>query len=156
MIKSLNKRQQSSASVVSHRFLWDTHQENSRDLPRCTQQDSQGKGQSTLTQFTAGDLLQHEREKVIQAKRVSKPALCLQTINGLVWELCQCHCVGLNDSGVQSTTKGNVCDVWDREAHAWSLPKLAFMHKTGGLSDVSAFIWLKYSRLKHIQIPFET
>lgn len=31
--------------------------------------------QGSVTQFTAGDLLQHEREKVIQAESVSKPTL---------------------------------------------------------------------------------
>lgn len=59
----------------------------------------QGKGwdrktQSSVTQFTAGDLLQHEREKVIQAESVSEPTLCLLHINTFVLEVCQCHCAG--------------------------------------------------------------
>lgn len=67
-----------------------------------------------MTQFTAGDLLQHEREKVVQAESVSRPTLCLLHINTFVLELCQCHCAGGNDSGVQFTTMRHVSDVFDR------------------------------------------
>lgn len=89
----------------------------------------QGKGwdrktQSSVTQFTAGDLLQHEREKVIQAESVSEPTLCLLHINTFVLEVCQCHCAGENDSGVQFTTMRHalgvcvcVCDRGSIVAH---------------------------------------
>ena len=64
-----------------------------------------------MTQFTTGDLLQHEREKVIRAESVT---LCLLHINTFVLGLCQCHCAGKNDSGVQFTTMRHVSDVFDR------------------------------------------
>lgn len=47
-----------------------------------------------MTQFTTGDLLQHEREKVARPKRVSQPALRLLHINTFVLELCQRYCEG--------------------------------------------------------------
>lgn len=73
--------------------------------------------QSTVTQFTAGDLLQHEREKVVQAESVSKPTVCLLHISTFVLEPCQCYCARgwwWGESGVQLTTMRRASDVFDR------------------------------------------
>lgn len=67
-----------------------------------------------MTQFTARDLLQHEREKAIQAESVSKPTLCLLHINPFVLELCQCHCAGEMAQVCSSLTMRPVSDVFDR------------------------------------------
>lgn len=76
--------------------------------------------QTTVTQFTAGDLLQHEREKVVQAESVSKPTVCLLHISTFVLEPCQCDCARGwwgrrgGGSGVQLTTMRRASDVFDR------------------------------------------
>lgn len=58
--------------------------------------------QSSVTQFTARDLLQHEREKATQAESVSKPALRLLHVNTFVLELCQRYCEGGKMTQVRS------------------------------------------------------
>lgn len=56
-----------------------------------------------LTQFTAKDLLQHEREKAIQAENVFKPAARLLHVNSFVLELCQRYCAGGKMTQVRSS-----------------------------------------------------
>lgn len=51
-----------------------------------------GRDRSSVTQFTARDFLQHEREKGIRAESVSKAALRLLHVNTFVLELCQRYC----------------------------------------------------------------
>lgn len=56
-----------------------------------------------LTQFAAKDLLQHEREKAIQAENVSKPAARLLHVSAFVLELCQRYCAGGKMTQVRSS-----------------------------------------------------
>lgn len=130
--KNLQRPVLPASQPVSHRFLAieelrHSNRQHSRDRRRpgapnkmFNSQAKKRRGrhkesQSSVTQSTSGDLLQHEREKVIEAERVSKPALCLPHINTFVLELCQCHCaMEKNDSGVRFTTMGHGSDVFDR------------------------------------------
>lgn len=67
-----------------------------------------------MTQFSARDLLQHEREKATGAESVSKPALRLLHLNTFVLELCQRYCEGANDSGAQLQTTHAIDVMFDR------------------------------------------
>lgn len=104
---------------VSHRFLlirgvetWQqvtlrgpTAARCAREAVQLTQRgkrEGQRETQSSVTQFTARDLLQHEREKATQAESVSKPALRLLHVNTFVLELCQPYCEGGKMTQVRS------------------------------------------------------